>query len=98
MTEDAPEDEEPKAETETEDNEDEDSVVEEEEQPEKKEKKKIEKTVWDWERMNEAKPLWLRKPAEVEESEYKEFYKSFTKVRSDSFLHTLTILSCFVYQ
>ncbi|XP_063379260.1 endoplasmin homolog isoform X1 [Cydia fagiglandana] len=46
---------------------------------EKKEKKKTERTVWDWELMNDNKPIWTRKPAEVSDEEYVTFYKSLTK-------------------
>lgn len=46
---------------------------------EKLEKKKTEKTVWDWEVMNDNKPIWTRKPADVTEEEYTQFYKSLTK-------------------
>ncbi|KAM3956352.1 heat shock protein 90 Gp93 [Aphomia sociella] len=46
---------------------------------EKKETKKTEKTVWDWELMNDNKPIWTRKPSEVKEEEYTQFYKSLTK-------------------
>lgn len=46
---------------------------------EKKETKKTEKTVWDWELMNDNKPIWTRKPADVKEEEYTQFYKSLTK-------------------
>lgn len=56
----------------------EDATVEEakEETPKTK---KVDKTVWDWELMNEAKPIWQRKPSEVSDQEYLEFYKAFTK-------------------
>jgi len=57
--------------------EDEDAKVEDEK--EEKKTKKIEKTVWDWELMNDTKPLWQRKPSEVEDKEYEDFYKSFAK-------------------
>jgi len=50
-----------------------------EEEKEEKKTKKVEKTVWDWELMNDTKPLWQRKPAEVEDKEYEDFYKSFAK-------------------
>ncbi|XP_053602180.1 endoplasmin [Plodia interpunctella] len=56
---------------------DEDGVVEDAE--EKKETKKTEKTVWDWEIMNDNKPIWTRKPSEVSDAEYSSFYKSLTK-------------------
>jgi len=59
------------------DAEDEDAKVEEEK--DEKKTKKVEKTVWDWELMNDTKPLWQRKPSEVEDKEYEDFYKSFAK-------------------
>ena len=40
----------------------------------------VEKTVWDWELMNDIKPIWQRQAKEVEEEEYKAFYKTFSKV------------------
>jgi len=41
---------------------DEDGKVEDDESKEEKPKtKKIQKTVWDWEKLNEAKPIWTRK-------------------------------------
>ena len=62
--------------------EDEDAKVEEDKEEEKKPKtKKVEKTVWDWEILNGAKPIWLRKQKEVTDEEYEEFYKAITKVR-----------------
>jgi len=57
--------------------EDEDAKVEDEK--EEKKTKEVEKTVWDWELMNDTKPLWQRKPSEVEDKEYEDFYKSFAK-------------------
>ena len=40
----------------------------------------VEKTVWDWELMNDIKPIWQRPAKEVEEDEYTAFYKTFSKV------------------
>lgn len=59
---------------------DEDEAKVEEEEEEKKAKtKKVNKTVWDWELMNSVKPIWTRKPTEIEDKEYIEFYKSVAK-------------------
>lgn len=68
--------------------EDEAEVEEEEEEDKEKPKtKKVEKTVWDWELMNDIKPIWQRPPKEVEEDEYKAFYKTFSKDSDDPLTH-----------
>lgn len=51
----------------------------EEDKDEKPKTKKVEKTVWDWVILNDSKPIWTRKPAEIKDSEYNEFYKALTK-------------------
>ncbi|XP_035675390.1 endoplasmin-like isoform X4 [Branchiostoma floridae] len=73
-----------------EEEEDEDAKVEEDDEEEEKKPKtkSVEKTTWDWELMNENKPLWTRPPKEVTEEEYKEFYKSFSKDSDDPLAHT----------
>jgi len=69
--------------------EDEEGKVEEATDEEKKPKtKKVSKTTWDWVLVNDAKPIWMRKPAEIEEAEYQEFYKSMTKDSTDALSHT----------
>jgi len=70
--------------------EDEDAAVEEEKEDEEKKPKtkKVQKTTWDWELINDHKPIWTRKPAEVEDEEYQEFYKSITKDSADAMTHT----------
>jgi len=75
-------DDEPAAEEEVkkEDEDEEGAVEEDKEEEEKKPKtKKVDKTTWDWELCNQAKPIWTRKPAEIEDSEYDDFYISITK-------------------
>ena len=37
------------------------------------------KTVWDWERLNDVKAIWLRSTNEVEEEEYTKFYQALAK-------------------
>lgn len=67
---------------------------EKKDEEEKKPKTKtVEKTVWDWEKVNSMKPIWMRKPAEVNEDEYKEFYKSITKDFDEPLVNKWEILS-----
>jgi heat shock protein beta len=66
---------------------DEDAKVEEDNEDVKPKTKKVTKTVWDWEIMNDNKPIWTKKPSEVENSEYVEFYKSLTKDTTDPLAH-----------
>ncbi|XP_066283423.1 endoplasmin-like isoform X3 [Branchiostoma lanceolatum] len=83
------EDEDAKDEDEIEEEEDDGKVEEEDEEEEKKPKtKSVEKTTWDWELMNEQKPLWTRTPKEVTDEEYEEFYKSFSKDTDAPLAHT----------
>ena len=62
------------------DEDDEEAKVEEEKEEEKPKTKKVEKTIWDWELMNGSKPIWLKKPNEIKDEEYAEFFKAITKV------------------
>lgn len=68
--------------TEDKSEEEEDVKVEESSEDEKK-TKKVDKTVWDWELLNESKPIWTLKPSEVDDKEYNEFYKTLTKDTQD---------------
>lgn len=89
VEEEVPVEEEKKEETEKkEENEEEDGKVEEDAEEEKPKTKKVSKTVWDWELMNESKPIWTRKPSEVEEKEYHEFYKTLTTDTADALAYT----------
>lgn len=57
--------------------EDEEGKVEEE--AEKPKTTKVTKTTWDWTLVNDSKPIWTRKPAEIVDEEYNEFYKNLSK-------------------
>lgn len=52
-----------------------------EEEEEEKKPKTEKKTVWDWDLLNNNKPIWLRQPSEVTEEEYNKFFKALAKVR-----------------
>lgn len=54
---------------------------------EEKKMKKVEKTTWDWEKVNNVKPIWMRKSGDVEPDEYDEFYKSITKDNEKPLAH-----------
>ncbi|XP_051546982.1 endoplasmin [Myxocyprinus asiaticus] len=75
------------AEAEKEPAEDEAEVEEEDEDKDKPKTKKVEKTVWDWELMNDIKPIWQRPAKEVEEDEYKAFYKTFSRDSDEPMSH-----------
>ena len=38
-------------------------------------------TTWEWERVNVQAAIWSRDTKEIEDDEYKNFYKSMSKVR-----------------
>merc|ERR1712241_729726 len=66
-----------------------DEDEEEKEEEEKKPKtKKVDKTTWDWELCNQSKPIWTRKPEQIEEGEYEEFYKAITKDKNGPMTQT----------
>lgn len=87
VEEEVPVEEEAKTEKSEDDVEDEDAKVEEAED-EKPKTKKVSKTTWDWTLINDSKPIWTRKPAEVTEDEYTSFYKSLTKDSSEPLTQT----------
>lgn len=65
-----------------------DDVKVEDEDDEKPKVKVVDKTVYDWEAMNDNKPIWLRAPKEVDDTDYNAFYKSFSKDSDDPVSHT----------
>ncbi|XP_043565864.1 endoplasmin [Chiloscyllium plagiosum] len=66
---------------------DDEAAVEEEDEEKKAKTKKVEKTVWDWELMNDIKPIWQRPSKEIEDEEYTAFYKTFSKDSDEPIAH-----------
>merc|ERR1711879_417633 len=62
-----------------------DAEDEDEEEDDDPETKTEERTVWFWKQLNEQKPIWTRRPSQIEDDEYESFYQAFTK-SSDKFL------------
>jgi len=82
-----PKEEEPE-EDEAEEDEDDDLMAEDEEDEDEDDEPEVrteERTVWFWKQLNDQKPVWTRRPSQVDEEEYESFYKSFAKA-SDSYL------------
>lgn len=50
--------------------------------------KRVPRTEEDWAQVNKSKPLWMRKPKDVTDAEYEEFYKSLSKDFSGPLAHT----------
>ncbi|KAH8306434.1 hypothetical protein KR018_011451, partial [Drosophila ironensis] len=88
VDEEVPIEEEAKPEKTEDDVEDEDAKVEEAADDDKPKTKKVSKTTWDWQLINDSKPIWTRKPSEVTEDEYTSFYKSLTKDSSEPLTQT----------
>ncbi|KAJ3290410.1 hypothetical protein HDU79_003218 [Rhizoclosmatium sp. JEL0117] len=51
-------------------------------------KKTEHRTTSSWERMNQNKPIWARKPSELNTEDYNEFYKAFAKDHQEPMGHT----------
>jgi len=85
-------DEEADEEDEDEDEEDEDEddaeVEDEEDEDDAPKTKKVKRTVSDWELVNDAKALWTRNPADIEEEEYQAFYKTLSKDHQGALTYT----------
>lgn len=88
IEEEVPVDEEKPEKPENDNTDDEDGKVEEDAEEDKPKTKKVSKTVWDWELMNDSKPIWTRKSADVTQDEYTEFYKSLTKDTTEPLTQT----------
>ncbi|CAH8539779.1 unnamed protein product [Schistosoma intercalatum] len=55
----------------------------EEESGKKSESKTVDKVVWDWVRVNENKPIWKRKPADVTDAEYNDLFRAYSNDNDD---------------
>jgi heat shock protein beta len=79
----------PEAEKTEEQKKEDDLEVTDEKKEEKKETKKrtVQDWRWEWELVNENKPLWLRDKKEVTAEEYHKFYKALTKDTDDPFAY-----------
>lgn len=58
-----------------------------EEQEEKKKTKTVREEEWDWELINDQKPIWMRSKDEIDDKEYNEFYKAMTSDYNDPLAH-----------
>lgn len=51
-------------------------------------KKAATNTVWDWDLVNKAKPIWTRAKEDISEEEYSAFYKALTNDDQDPMAHS----------
>jgi len=78
-----------KTEEKKEDKKEEDAEVkDEDEKKEEKEPETKDVTKFNWELANENKPIWTRKPADIEKEEYHKFFKAITKESEDPMYFT----------
>lgn len=70
------------------DDDDDELSVSDEDEDSPPQTKTIERVISYWKRLNEQKPIWSRRPSEIEDEEYNSFYKALTKESSDPLAHT----------
>jgi heat shock protein beta len=65
----------------------EDGEAKKKKKDEKPKMKTIHEDVWSWKQINENKAIWMRKPDEIKDEEYNDFYKALTKDESGKRCH-----------
>lgn len=65
---------------------DEDAEVKDDDKEKEPETRDV--TKYHWDLVNENKPIWTRKPSDIEEDEYKKFFKAITKESEDPMRYT----------
>jgi heat shock protein beta len=74
--------------TEDKETKDDDVEVKDDDEEESPKTKKVKKTVYEWEHINTAKPIWMRPKSNITEDDYNEFYKAISKDYQDPLAYT----------
>ncbi|EGC34917.1 hypothetical protein DICPUDRAFT_98061 [Dictyostelium purpureum] len=82
------EEKEPETKPETTNDEETTTTEEDEDAAEEKEPATEKKTVYKWEELNDAKPLWMKSQSEISKEEYTEFFRSLSKNQETPITYT----------
>ena len=61
----------------------EEKVQKDDDEPKEPKTKTVNKTVWEWETINDIKAIWMREKSEITDREYNDFYKTISKDHQD---------------